>query len=797
MTVDNNYEQAIAIIGLSGRFPGARNLDEFWCNLKNGVESISSFSDAELLAAGTEQEIIEHPSAIKRRGVVQDIDLFDASFFAISPEEAEVIDPQQRLFLEHCWEALEQAGYCLEDYGGSTGVYAGLSSNTYLLRNLVGNEDRVGSIYSDTVVIGNRGDFAASRVAYKLHLKGPAISVQCACSSSLVALHLACQSLWQGECDLALAGGVSLILPQVIGVIYNEKGILSPEGRCRTFDKQSQGTVGGNGVGVVVLKLLSEAMRDGDTIHALIRGSAVNNDSSSKIGYTAPGVEGQARVVAEAQAVAGVDPGTITYIEAHGTGTTLGDPIEVAALTKAFRRHTAARNFCAIGSVKPNIGHLDVASGIAGLIKTVLALKHKQLPGLLHFEAPNPEIDFVQSPFYVNKELIDWRSPAGPRRAGVSSFGTGGTNAHVILEEAPPPAPPRSSRPYQLLMLSSKTASALEQATENLAAYLERSPALNLADVAYTLQVGRQAFPHRRVLLCRNESPVGTQATRLRSNDALSGLVKHTRQAITFLCAPGEAPCSNVGLELYQQEPLFRSMVDQCSELLRPPLGFDVRAVLYPSHGREDRPEEQPAHLALPELFVLEYALACLWMSWGIRPQSVIGCGGGEYVAACLAGIFSLEECLSLVANATPQRLHPAPPTIPIYSCRAGAWLTPEMAGDPAYWRQPPEYATPFIQALQTIPIEGEASILEIGSGQAWDTPGNEGAFRALPFSMARLAPAPDMQSLLLALGQFWLRGVPVDWSGFYACESRLRVPLPTYPFERQRYWVAPLARGR
>ncbi|RMF30773.1 MAG: polyketide synthase, partial [Chloroflexi bacterium] len=415
----------IAIIGMAGRFPGARNLDEFWQNLRDGVESITFFTDEEAIAAGVDPALVKNPHYVKANGVLEDVELFDAAFFGFNPREAEIMDPQHRLFLECAWEALENAGYDPETFDGLIGVYAGASLSTYLLFHLLPNREVVESVHSDQIAIGNGRDYLPTRVSYKLNLRGPSVNVQTACSTSLVAVHLACQALLNYECDIALAGGVSVDVPQKRGYLYLEGGISSPDGHCRAFDARAQGTVGGNGVGIVVLKRLEDALADGDTIHAVIKGSAINNDGSLKVGYTAPSVEGQAEVIATAQALAGVDPETITYIEAHGTGTALGDPIEIAALTQVFRAGTQARGFCAIGSVKTNIGHLDAAAGVAGLIKTVLALKHRMIPPSLNFERPNPQIDFEHSPFYVNTRLREWEPPAEgiPRRAGVSSFG--------------------------------------------------------------------------------------------------------------------------------------------------------------------------------------------------------------------------------------------------------------------------------------------------------------------------------------------------------------------------------------
>ncbi|MCA1575605.1 MAG: type I polyketide synthase, partial [Acidobacteria bacterium] len=476
--------------------------------------------------------------------------------------------------------------------------------------------------------------------------------VQTGCSTSLVAVHLACQSLLNGECDMALAGGVRVGGVQKIGYFYQEGGIESPDGHCRAFDAQAKGIVGGNGVGVVVLKRLSEARADGDHIHAVIKGSAINNDGSLKVGYTAPSVEGQAKVITEALAMAGVEPETITYVEAHGTGTVLGDPIEIVGLTQAFRASTEKKGFCGIGSVKTNMGHTDTAAGVAGLIKTVLALEHKLLPPSLHFERPNPTIDFENSPFYVNAQLTEWKTEGTLRRAGVSSFGVGGTNAHAVLEEAPLWERSGKSRPAHLLMLSAKTSSALETMTSNLAEYLKQHPTLNLADVAYTLGTGRRAFSIRRTVVCCDlEDAVRALETVDPRRVFTAGQVSNER-LVAFMFSGQGAQYVNMALELYQVEASFRDQIDHCSKLLEPHLGLDLRQILFPSEEKAAEATEQlkQTWITQPALFVIEYALAKLWLEWGLHPQAMIGHSIGEYVAACLAGVFSLEDALALVA---------------------------------------------------------------------------------------------------------------------------------------------------
>ncbi|MCA1602817.1 MAG: type I polyketide synthase, partial [Acidobacteria bacterium] len=645
-------ESAIAIIGMVCRFPKAKNVDEYWQKLRDGVELISFFSDQELESSGVDPAVLNDPNYVKAAAVLEDAEMFDASFFGYNPREAEIIDPQHRLFLECAWQALESAGYDSERYEGLIGVYGGAGMNTYFTFNLSSNPALMESVGDGQIRMGNRIDNLATRVSYKLNLRGPSFTVQTGCSTSLVAVHLACQSLLNGECDMALAGGVRVSGLQKVGYFYQEGGIESPDGHCRAFDAQAKGTVGGNGLGLVVLKRLSEARADGDHIHAVIKGSAINNDGSLKVGYTAPSVDGQAKVISEALAMSGVEPETITYVEAHGTGTILGDPIEIAGLTQAFRASTEKKGFCAIGSVKTNMGHTDTAAGVAGLIKTVLALEHKLLPPSLHFERPNPTIDFENSPFYVNAQLKEWKTEGILRRAGVSSFGVGGTNAHAILEEAPLWERSGESRPAHLLMLSAKTSSALETMTSNLAEYLKQHPTLNLANVAYTLGVGRRAFSIRRTVVCRDlEDAVSALETVDPRRVFTAGQVSKDRP-VAFMFSGQGAQYVNMALELYQVEASFRDQIDHCSKLLAPHLGLDLRQILFPSEEKAAEATEQLKQTSItqPALFVIEYALAKLWMEWGVHPQAMIGHSIGEYVAACLAGVFSLEDALALVA---------------------------------------------------------------------------------------------------------------------------------------------------
>ncbi|MCA9970365.1 MAG: type I polyketide synthase, partial [Anaerolineales bacterium] len=582
--------EGIAIVGMAGRFPQAKDLAAFWQNLCAGVEATTTFTDDELEAAGVPAAQFSQPTYVRSKAILEEPAMFDAAFFGLSPREAEVIDPQHRIFLESAWEALEDAGYDPEAFDGAIGVYAGSSMNTYLLDNLASNPDILAIIGEYQAMLGNDKDFLPTRVSYKLNLTGPSVNVQTACSTSLVAVAMACQSLLSFQCDMALAGGVSVMFPQHKGYVYREGGILSPDGHCRTFDQDAQGMYPGQGVGIVVLRRLEDALADGDHIYAVIRGSAINNDGALKVGYTAPSVDGQAEVIGMAQALAEVEPESIGYVEAHGTATPLGDPIEIAGLSKAFRAETDATGFCAIGSVKTNIGHLDAAAGVAGLIKTALALKHRQIPPSLNYTAPNPKIDFESSPFYVNTALAEWPTGETPRRAGVSSFGIGGTNAHVVLEEAPVvEGEAGGERPFHLLPLSARSETALQAATERLAAHLAAHPEQPLADVAYTLQVGRRAFAQRRIVAARDHADAVTALRGLTAGRVFDGRSEATEAPpVVFMFSGQGSQYVGMGRGLYEHEPVFRAEVDRCAEFLKPHLGLDLREVMWAAADAAD-----------------------------------------------------------------------------------------------------------------------------------------------------------------------------------------------------------------
>lgn len=649
------FSNEIAIIGMSARFPGADNLDLFWRNLCEGVESVSFFSKEELKIEGIDTTLIDHPSYINAKAILDKPEYFDASFFGYSPVEAETIDPQQRLFLESAWNALENAGYDPEKSQMAVGVFGTSGMSTYLLSHLAKGNVALDGEMNYQLMLGNDKDYLATRTSYKLNLNGPSINVHTACSSSLVAVHLACQSLLSGECDTALAGGSFISFPHKSGYIYKKGMILSPDGHCRAFDQSAAGTVEGNGVGIVVLKRMSDAVTDKDHILAVIKGSAINNDGSLKAGYTAPSLERQTAVIDEAISVAQVDPETINYIETHGTGTPLGDSIEIQALMKAFGKKKGNNAHCALGSVKTNIGHLNSAAGIAGLLKVVLSLKNGKIPPSLHYKEPNQNVDWGLSPFFVNDRLLNWPRDAKPRRAGLSSFGIGGTNVHFILEEAPKEtleADLNKNRASQLLLMSAKTPTALETISQQMAKYLETALEIPLSDIAYTLHLGRHGFDHRQALVCTNHSEAANTLRIANPNKLFRRTRVEFGSSMVWMFPGQGAQYPNMGQGLYQNESIFRETVDRCCRILQRHLEFDLRHILFPLSEKEEESRLQlnQTFIAQPALFVIEYALACLLNSWGLKPQAVIGHSIGEYVAATLASIFSLEDALTLVS---------------------------------------------------------------------------------------------------------------------------------------------------
>ncbi len=902
MSSSPSNQEAVAIVGLAGRFPRAANPAAFWQNLRDGVESVSFFGDDQVQWLPIEHPPrLDDPRYVKARAVLEKPEWFDAAFFGMNPREAAVMDPQHRVFLECAWEALEDAGCNPDTYAGLIGVFAGASMNTYLFTNLLTNPELVKDFGLFSSMIMNDGDFVPTRVSYKLNLRGPSINVQTACSTSLVAVCLAAQSLLTYRCDMALAGGVSITFPANRGQHHLEGGILSSDGHCRTFDASASGTVLGDGAGIVVLKRLSEALADGDRVYAVIKGNALNNDGAVKIGYTAPSVDGQAECIAMAQAEAGVQPEDISYIEAHGTGTPLGDPIEIAGLTKAFGLKPGAPKSCALGSVKSNIGHLDIAAGVAGLIKTVLALQHEAIPPSLHFQRPNPKLELDQTPFVINDRLRPWPRGAKPRLAGVSSFGIGGTNAHVVLEEGPrmEPSDP-TTRTQHLLVVSAKTATAAQAAAGKLAAHLEAHPELPLADVAHSLQNRRKAFAYRRACVAGSREAA---IAALKATDAATPVVHAEGTPTVAFLFPGQgAQAVNMGRELYDREPRFRATVDRCCAQLTGPLGLDLRDLLFPGRqaagvaaasvagGADAATLERctqllkQTRLTQPALFVIEYALADWWMHQGVKPNAMIGHSLGEYVAACLAGVFSLEDALAIVAErarlmqaqpegamlavrlpedrvlpfldasvslaatnarglcvvsgpfdaitalekklgdsdvasrrlATSHAFHSAmmegatrplaefirrfprkAPQIPFVSNVTGRWITAEQAQDPQYWashlRQPVRFAEGVSQLMES---GAKRILVEVGPGETLAGLTRQcgpGAHVVVTTSLGRAREgASEYASLLAAVGQLWSHGVTLAWPSLYEGEFRQYVPLPTYPFERQRYWIEP-----
>ncbi len=899
---DNSIDpNAIAIVGLSGRFPQAENTRDLWQNLRNGVEAVTQFTDDELRVAGIPEEDLRSPAYVKAGAILEDIDLFDASFFGLTPREAQIMDPQQRIFLEEAYKAIEEAGYVPAHYDGSIGVFAGVGLSTYLLHNLLPNTDLVEAVGQLPIVLGNDKDSLTTRVAYLLDLTGPCLTVQTYCSTSLVAISMACEHLIGGACDMALAGGTYISVPQKSGYLYQEGGIMSPDARCRAFDAKAKGAPLGNGAAVILLKRLEDAVADGDTVHAVIKGWAVNNDGALRVGYTAPGVRGQAGVILEALTNSGIEPESISYIEAHGTGTALGDAIEFQALNKAFEDLTDQKGFCAIGSVKTNVGHLDRAAGVTGVIKAALALKNKQIPPSLNYDEPNPDIDFSDTPFFVNTTLRDWQeSPDFPRRAGVNSFGMGGTNAHVVLEEAPEMMGDVTSRPYHLLTLSAKSEAALDLMTSNLLMHLEDNPDLDLADVAHTLQRGRRAFAQRRTLVA---SDVADAIAGLGNPKRLRHHMAPTQDApVVFMFSGVGDQYINMGRDLYDTEVRFRQTVDECAQQLHSLLGVDIRELLYSEPheskesglnlrqmlGRQTQTNSvlQRTEYAQPVIFVIEYALAQLLLSWGIQPDALIGYSIGEYVAACVADIITLPDALRLVAKRakliqdlpegamlavplsavdarpylqddvviavsnspktcvlsgtkegiaavmdacqadgivcrlletshafhspmmTPianqltdlvRTIHLQPPQISLISNVTGTWLTDEQAVDPTYWAQHLCETVQFADGITELLSLENSLFLEIGAGQ------NLGSFikqnpacpkeqwvRIVSMLRHRNHAQSDVSYSLHMLGALWLNGYPMNWQAFYGDEKRLRIPLPTYPFERKSYWIDP-----
>lgn len=647
MTQPNDND--VAIVGMALRVPGATTPEQFWRNLTGGVESLQTYSADELLARGIPKATLSRADYVRAGMPLPGMEEFDPEFFGFSPKEAAILDPQHRQFYEVAWEALERAGHPPSRFEGNIGVFAGSGMAAYFAQNLLTNPDLLDSVGLFLLRhTGNDKDFLATRVSYAFDLKGPSVNVQTACSTSLVATHLAVQSLLSGESDMALAGGVTIELPHRVGYHYKEGEILSPDGHCRTFDHRAKGTVFGSGVGVVVLRRLGDALNDGDHVHAVIKGSAVNNDGAGKVGYLAPSVGGQAAAVAEALAIAGVDAETIDYVECHGTATPVGDPIEITALSQAFRETTDKAGYCRVGSVKSNIGHLDTAAGVVGLIKAALAVEHGTIPPTLHFEAPNPAIPFDGSPFVVAAQAEPWPDAGRPRRAAVNSLGVGGTNAFAVLEQAPAaPALPDETAP-QLLVMSAKNRRALDAYAARLADWLEAHPEQPLADVAYTLLSGREKFEHGRVLAARDR----TEAVALLREPDARRVFNHRLEVenprVVFMFPGGGAQYPAMGRGLYDHEPLFRENIDRGLALLRDKHGVDLAPIFFADGASAAADLSRPS-VQLPLIFLVEYALTRVWQAYGVEPGALIGHSLGENTAACVAGVMSFEDALGLV----------------------------------------------------------------------------------------------------------------------------------------------------
>ena len=798
----------IAVVSMAGRFPGANSLAQFWENVANGVDSIARFTDDELLEQGIDPSILQKANYVKAKGFVEDIEYFDAAFFHYSEREAEIMDPQIRILQECVWEALEHAGYVPQTYKGRISLFAGASTNYKWIEQTPLGQGAQGAEFVEAATLSYK-DSLSTLTAYKLDLKGPSLSLYTACSTSLLSIHLACRALLTGECELALAGGVSISYPKKHGYLYEVGMTASPDGRVRPFDANAEGAVFGDGVGIVLLKRLEEALQDGDVILAVIKGSAANNDGARKVGYTAPSVEGQTEVIAAAQSLAEVEPESISYVETHGTATPLGDTIEFEALKRAFA--TTKRSYCAIGSVKSNVGHLDTAAGVTGLIKTVLALQHRQIPPSLHFEHPNPKIDFVDSPFYVSTELAEWQADT-PRRAGVSAFGYGGTNVHIILEEAAQSKPLPTKRPQQLLTLSARTPSALERMTRNLLHYLQSNADISLVDVAYTLQVGRRAFQQRRALPCSSvEEAISVLSKSLSGMPQASPMNGEKDPELLLYFGSGGVKRTGALGELYRSEPLVRDEIERCFDLIETISGtsLDRAAMLTTTEPHSRSPQIEPLR-SFSRDFTLEYALARSLILLGLHPSAMIVSGLSHDIAACLAGVLTLEDAVRWGVARVQLMTEPAnrllrerlkrvmdqthlnKPTLPIISLATGLLITDDEAQDPQFWLG----LIDRFNVMEPLDVQfwlgwQNAVVLQIGEGheeqEAWKQPS----------TLIKLCGQDDASnvsdtSFLDVLAALWIRGKTIDWEKLYAGEKRSRLPLPTYPFEKQRFWIEP-----
>jgi acyl transferase domain-containing protein len=865
---------AVAIVGMAGRFPASRDVEEFWQNLRNGRDCISRLTTEELLRDGVEESLIRNERFVPAGGVLDDIDLFDAEFFGISPREAESMDPQQRIFLEVVLHALEDAG-CDPDQVKSIGVYAGSRLSGYWLR-LLNKPDFMKSMGWHQVAAGNDKDFLATQISFRFNLRGPSVNVQAACSTSLLATALACDALILRQCDVAVAGAASVAVPQKTGYVFQQSGIASPDGLCRPFDAGANGSVLGNGVAAVVLKRVEDAIADGDRIYATIRSTAVNNDGGTKSSFAAPSIQGQADVVAEALKRAGVKPHEIDYIEAHGTATSIGDPMEVAALARVFGNDPLREKPCGIGSVKGNVGHLDPAAGVTALIKVALALHHNEIPPSIHFEQPNPAINFDAAGMRVVNANEHFPSRGTPRRCGVSSFGIGGTNVHAVLEEAPPRNEVTSDYPSHLLILSAKSDTALAAMESGLADNLAANPDVPLEHVAFTLATGRRQFSHRRAVVAGSRE------------EAVSALSKHLQSSFVpdrevFFLFPGQGTQRiGMGRELYRHEPVFRDAIDAVAELASPYIDFDLHRLLTTDPAEKiEQPDVEQTEVAQPVIFAVDYALAQLWMSWGIRPDGMLGHSLGELVAACVARVMSLEDAVMMVCrrgqlmqkmsrgamlavymsadearafedgeirlaalNAPKQQtlsgsieaidrlaerlatenvefrrlrtshafhhrsMEPASrewleiirdvklnaPDLPFLSNVTGDWITPEEATAPEYWASTLLSPVKFSACVVRLLERSKPVFIECGPGTALAPlilSQNGDSNPVVVSSMAHDGNVKsDLVSVQEALGAIWQAGVEVSWANVWKDRVKEKVSLPSYPFQRKRYWI-------
>jgi acyl transferase domain-containing protein len=818
--LDRLKSEPIAIVGLGCRFPGgARGPRSFWQFLCDGVDAIEEVPPDRWDAQAFYDPDPTTPGKMNTRwgGFLNDVSQFDAEFFGISPREAERLDPQQRMLLEVSWEALEDAGLAPDRIRGSkTGVFIGRMTDDY--SRIHPNDRRYIDVYSG---LGNAASLAPNRLSYFFDFHGPSIAIDTACSSSLVAVHLACQSLRAGESDMTLVGGVNLILTPDNTIVYSQAGLTSPDGRCKPFDAQADGYVRGEGVGVVLLKLLSRAIAERNQIYAVIRGSAVNQNGRHSNGLTAPSQKAQVEMLREAYSRSGVSPGQVQYVETMGLGTALGDAIEAKALGEVLSAERVSGEPCAIGSVKSNFGHLEAAAGMAGLIKVALSLKHRQIPPSLHYARPNPYIPFDELPLRIQQRLEPWPRRGLPALAGVSSLSISGANAHVVVEEAPTVEPVGGVRPWHLLLLSAQTKSALETATANLANYLRQTPQPQLADVAYTLQVGRSAFDHRRFVVCQGIEDAVNALEGTDSERVQTVFQKKARPALFMFPQRESFDLKSVDA-LYQSESGFRKQFDTCAEILEPQMKFDLRRTMneIARPGSGGTPFLQRSEISQALLFVIEYALAKLWMGWGAHPSAMIGYGVGEIVAACLAGVFSLPNALSLIVKRAqviqwqqsdpPKTLEQIcndfrqllesvellTPQLPYLSGVTGKWINAEEATDPSHWASQLCRPARFAEALGQALMGADRVFMEIGPGEdlcsivrLHPDCDSERARCVIP----TLPDAADQQTasrrLTTTVGELWLAGVQINWDGFNAEEKRRCISLPTYPFERQRYW--------